>query len=460
MPAQRRRVERRVVAVVFCAALAVCALLTKPHAISWNDASRFATIDALVTRHTVAIDGSPFAATTEDKYRFRGRTYSDKPPALALQGAAVAALLAPFGVSFSRTPGTAVYLITLFTVGVWFALGCAYAYAFQRVLGLDRRIALLVAALTGLGTLALPYATVLANHVPSGAAVLAALFHLARARRRAGLDVVLGGLFLTLAYAFDAAAVAFVPAAVILLWGASGRAWLALASAGIPIVAAQLAYNASVSTGWGPPAMNQTTWAEPSSPFHRADHSAFHFTTPGDYVRYAIYLVFGGKGLLSYTPLTLVAGFGFARMWRTPQRRLALAILLSCAAYFTLMVAFTNDYGALNYGERRYVNLFFVLGIGLGPAIAALSSGWAGILVRLAAIWSVAIALLGAVAPFGEPPGVWGIAFAAQEFGRLAQRAPAQAAIDLVALAVTILFLLRAWSSAALPTSGTGRPAS
>jgi hypothetical protein len=452
-------VERRAVLVIFIAALATCAAVTKPHATSWNDISRLATIDALASRHTFAIDDSPFTAKTEDKYRFGGRTYSDKPPALALQGAAVATVIAPFGITLARTPDRAVYLITLLSVGVWFALGCAYAYAFGRLLGIAPRRAALVAALTGLGTLALPYATVLANHVPSGAAALAGVYHLVRARRRGALDAVLGGVFLSLAYAFDASSIVFAVAAAILLWGAPPRVWLACAAACVPVVVAQLAYNASVSSGWGPPAMNQTTWSDPSSPFHRADQSLFRFSGAGDYLRYALYLLLGAKGLVSYTPLVLLAAYGFVRVWRTPQRRVALAILATCAVYFVLMVAFTNDYGALNYGERRYVNVFFVLCAGLGPALDGLPPGAASVAARLAVAWSMATAMLGTIAPFGEPRGLGGTVFAAQELERLTHRAPFQAALDVVVCAVMILLVQRVWSSAAVPTSDSARRA-
>ena len=448
--------ERRTLAAVFCVAVVLCALVTKPRAISWNDLSRLATIDALITHHTVAIDDSPFAAKTDDKYRYRGRTYSDKPPALALQGAAVGAALAPLGITLARTTERAVYLITLLTVGLWFGLGCTYAYAFQRLLGLDRRIVLLVAALTGLGTLALPYATVLANHVPSGAAALASVYHLARAREGRARHAALGALFLMLAYAFDPSAVVFGLAAIVLLWGVSVRQWLVFAAICVPLLAAQLAFNASVSTGLGPPAMNQATWNDPASPFHRADQSVFHFTSAGDYARYVVYLLFGDKGLITYTPLVLLCAYGFVRLWNGPARRIALAIVAACVAYFVLMVAFTNDYGALNYGERRYVNLFFAACVGLGPALAALRSGPAALLARLAVSWSIALAMLGVVAPFGEPRGVAGGVFALQEFERLSHRAPVQVAIDVLALAVTILLVQRFWSSAAVPTSGSG----
>ncbi|HEV3089357.1 MAG TPA: hypothetical protein VGX96_19285 [Candidatus Elarobacter sp.] len=450
--------DRRTIVLVFCCAFALCALVTKPRALSWNDTSRLATVDSLVSRHTFAIDDSPFAAQTKDKYRFGGHTYSDKPPALALQGAAVAAVLAPFGITPVREPGRAIYLITLFTVGAWFALGCAYAYAFARLLGCEPRRAVLVAALTGLGTLALPYATVLVNHVPAGAAALAGVYHLVRAGERFA-HAVAGALFLTLAFAFDASAIVFALAAVVLLWGAPVRIWAAFVAASIPLVLAQLAFNAAVSTGVGPPAMNQTTWADPSSAFHRADQSVFLFASAGDYLRYMTYLLVGDKGLISYTPLTLLCAYGFVRMWAGSRdtRRIAAAIVATVIVYFVLMVAFTNDYGSLNYGERRYADVFFVLCVGLGPALAGLRGAMANIAARVAIAWSIVVAMLGVIAPFGVHRGASGYVFATEEFARLAQRAPVQAVLDVGVLLVTIYLVLRSLSSGAAATPDTGR---
>src|SRR5665213_2377956 len=199
--------DRRVVALLFLIALAVCALVTKPRVVSWNDGSRIATVDALTADGTFRIDGSPFAVGLGDKIRFHGATYSDKPPLLALCAAAVALAVAPAGVSLRHTPGTAIYLVTLFTVGVWFAVGCCCAYAFARYLGLARNVAV----------------------------ALAGCFSAVRARDGARWAAPLAGLFFALAYAFDAAGILLALAGAIVLWGAPLRTWLAALAAGLPV---------------------------------------------------------------------------------------------------------------------------------------------------------------------------------------------------------------------------------
>lgn len=439
--------DRRTTIVVFLVALALCAALTKSHVSSWSDRSRVATVDALTSRGTFAIGGSPYAARLGDAITFRGRTYSDKPPLLSLLATGVVLLAAPFGVTLRHTPSAAIYLMTLLTVGMWFALGCAYAYAFARLLGFERRIALAVAALTGTATLVLPYAVVLTNHVPCGAAGIAGCYHVVRARSGGGAHAALGGFFFALAYAFDAAGVLLAIAGVVLLWGQPARSWLLAIAAGVPVVALQLAYNVHVSGSVLPTAFTGSVWSATAvTPAWATEPQPFVLQSPGDYVRFAATVLVGDKGLLSYTPLVLVAAYGLAVMWRAGgvQRRLAIAIVATTAVLVVMIVALqSQDARAQNFGERRYAEVFFILGIALGPALAAVRSRAAAFAVRACAAVSVAIAALGTVAPFGGEVGEPGFSFASAAFAALYRRSPAQAALDLLLLAVVVLVVVR-----------------
>ncbi|MBV9438536.1 MAG: hypothetical protein JOZ24_00945, partial [Candidatus Eremiobacteraeota bacterium] len=314
--------------VIFFAALALCVLLTKRHVVSWNDGSRIATVDALTSQRTFRIDGSPFAVGLGDEIRFRGATYSDKPPLLSILAAGVAFALAPLGITLRHTPGTAIYLVTLFTVGVAFAGGCAYAYALQRSLGFGRRLALAVSALTGTATLALPYATVLTNHVPAGAAGLAAVNHMLRARNGRLRNTLFAGFFYGLTFAFDAAAAILAISGAVLLIGAPLRRWVLCTCAAIPLVAFQLAYNRAISGSVVPTVFNAHAWSDPSLPLHWWSSHIFEVFSPLQYARFTVDLLVGVRGLLSFTPLVAVAVYGFVRLWRSDAdgRRLASAV--------------------------------------------------------------------------------------------------------------------------------------
>ncbi len=438
-------VDRRTTIVIFLVSLAFCAALTKSHVTSWSDRSRIATVDALTARGTFVITGSPFARNLGDEITFRGRTYSDKPPLLSLLATAVVLAAAPFGVSLRHTPATAIYLMTLLTVGVWFAIGCAYAYAFQRRLGFERRIAAAVAALTGAATLALPYAIVLTNHVPCGAAGLAGCYHLVRARDGAAAHAALAGLFFALAYAFDAAGILLAVAGAVLSWGQPARRWLIAVAAGVPVVALQMAYNVHVSGSILPTAFTGSVWTTAPIPAGATEPQPFVLHSAADYAQSALHVLVGGKGLLTYTPLVLVAAYGLLVMWRGGgvMRRLALAIAATAVAFVVMIVTLqSQDAQAQNFGERRYVDVFFVLCVALGPALASVRNGIAAAAVRVCVVVSVAIAALGTVAPFGGEVGESGFAFASTAFVALYHRSPVQAALDALVLIGVVAAML------------------
>ena len=432
--------------VIFLVALAFCAALTKSHVTSWSDRSRIATVDALTSRGTFVITGSPFSENLGDEITFHGKTYSDKPPLLSLLATAVALVAAPFGTSLRQTPATAIYLMTLFTVGVWFAIGCVYAFAFARLLRFERRIATAVAALTGVATLALPYAIVLTNHVPCGAAGLAGCYHVVRARNGEAAHAALAGLFFALAYAFDAAGILLAVAGAVLLWGQPARRWLIAIAAGLPVIVLQMAYNVHVSGSVLPTAFTGSVWTTAPIPAGATEPQPFLLHSAGDYAQAALHVLVGGKGLLSYTPLVFVAAYGLAVMWRTGpvMRRLAAAIVATTVLFVVTIVALqSQDAQAQNFGERRYVDVFFVLCVALAPALAAVRGIVAAFAVRLAIVASVAIAALGTVAPFGGEAGEPGFAFASAAFVALYHRSPFQAALDGLVLIVVIVVLLR-----------------
>jgi hypothetical protein len=439
-------VDRRLIVLLFFGALALCALVTKAHVVSWNDGSRIATVDALTADRTFWIDGSPYAAGLGDEIRFRGRTYSDKPPLLAILGALVATAVAPLGITLRHTPGTAIYLVTLFTVGVWFAIGCCYAYALQRALGFGPRVALAVAALSGSATLALPYATVMTNHVPCGAAALAGCFHLYRSHGRSWRGTAAAGAFFGVAYAFDAAGAVYAVAAAVLLWGAPWRRWLVCALAALPVLALQFAYNLAISGSILPTVFNMSVWSDPSLPLHTIGTTqVLRVFSPAEYAGFAVDHLVGVRGIIPFTPIALLAGYGLWRMSRTPGRArvLALAVAATFVTYLALIVFLQNDTFSRNFGERRYADLFFALCTGLGPALTSLRGAWArGATLALAAL-SIASAGLGTVAPFGGRQGEWGFAFASHELAELQRRAPFQVALDVVFLIALVALVLR-----------------
>jgi len=158
-----------------------------------------------------------------------------------------------------------------------------------------------------------------------------------------------------------------------------------------------------------------------------------------------VYLLVGPRGLFAFTPLTAVAAYGFVVMWRSrgPLRRLTLAIgAPSIVFFFSIVFLQLNDEHARNFAERRYVDLFFVLYVALGPALTSIRSTLGAIVVRVAVAASVATAALGTLAPFAGNPGESGFAFAAAAFAELWRRAPVQGVLDVMLLLALVAVVL------------------
>ena len=102
---------------IFFLFLFLFAVSTKRSVSSWNDASRMATIQALVEQGTLAIDDTMFVGLTSDIYLYQDHTYSSKPPALAVMGGLVYVLLHLAGITFEQDPSLSYFLITLLTIG-------------------------------------------------------------------------------------------------------------------------------------------------------------------------------------------------------------------------------------------------------------------------------------------------------------------------------------------------------
>jgi hypothetical protein len=143
-------------------------------------------------------------------------------------------------------------------------------------------------------------------------------------------------------------------------------------------------------------------------------------------------------------------------MWNKGARwrRLALAIAATCITLFVLILFFQNDEGSRNFGERRYVDVFFLACTSLGVAFGAVRGALAATAVRCAVAASVVITGLGVIEPFGGQQGQDGITFAALDIATIAHRNLGQAIEDIVAIAIVavlVLWLLRGVVTAVTP---------
>src|SRR3954468_5413670 len=173
--------------------LVVCLPMLRPlrHTtdISENERSRLASIEAIVEKHTLAIDGPLYFQPTSNVTTGAGTPdhhYSSQPPVMAALLAGPYWLMHKLGLSFESNPALSTYLLTLIGVTLPVA-GCAgLVYRMGRLFELKRpwRATLAIAAVFGSGLVS--YATVLNSHAPAAFFVLAAcasFFHAGLTRR-------------------------------------------------------------------------------------------------------------------------------------------------------------------------------------------------------------------------------------------------------------------------------------
>jgi hypothetical protein len=173
--------------VVVAVAVVVAAGSARVYPGSWNDESRLATVEALVDRHTLAIDGTLFGRATCDKIYVAGRFYSHKPPVPALLLAGLYLCLQwATGLTALRRPEAFCYWLTLGSSGLAYVVAVWCVWRLGRPLRLSRRVRLLLAASLGLATLALPYASQVNDHLLLLAVAAALVLNLAEIATREG----------------------------------------------------------------------------------------------------------------------------------------------------------------------------------------------------------------------------------------------------------------------------------
>ena len=291
------------------------------------------------TSHYVAVKaiahGVPnvdrYAGETCDLVRYHGHYYAAKAPALDLWSVPWYAFLHGIGaMPNGPRPGArypagmlAVPVRALWELGLWAVVLPALA-----LLALVRRTAdrlapgvgTAAAAILGLGTLVLPFSTMLFAHVP--AALLGFLaFALLFDRDAAALRLAAAGAAAGLAVSTD------LPLAV------PGILLAAYAAVRAPHVRRLALFAGGAVVGLVP--LFAFDWWAFGSPFHLAySHAAIDpgpygveqtpahtfFTLGVPHFRLAVELLLGGRGLLVLTPVLAIAGAGVVALWRRGLR--------------------------------------------------------------------------------------------------------------------------------------------
>src|SRR3954468_20714652 len=219
--------------------LVVCLPMLRPlrHTtdISENERSRLASIEAIVEKHTLAIDGPLYFQPTSNVTTGTGgpeRHYSAQPPVMAALLAGPYWLMHKLHLSFDSNPALSTYLLTLIAVTLPVAGSAGLVYRMGRLFELKRpwRMVLAIAAVFASGLVS--YATVLNSHAPAAFFVLGAcacFFHAGLTKEvvRSYAWLGLAGLCAALAATIDMAAVVYlillIGIILVMRWPATSR---------------------------------------------------------------------------------------------------------------------------------------------------------------------------------------------------------------------------------------------
>ena len=143
------------------------------------------TVQALVERHTLAIDQSMFADNPA-AVEYQGHRYSPYPPMLAALIAPTYWVLLKQGLYFNDDLVLVQYLLTLIYSTVPLAICVGMVYRLARMFDMRRPLRLLLALSAVVGAGLVSYGVILNYHVPAAALLLfavACISHLAVARK-------------------------------------------------------------------------------------------------------------------------------------------------------------------------------------------------------------------------------------------------------------------------------------
>ena len=253
------------------------------------------------------------------------------------------------------------YLITVLSVGAVGSLGGVAFYRTSRALfpSVARTHHLVATLFVFLGTLLLPYSTLLFDHVPTAALLLLAfalLFngpHHEVSTSALNLRLLLAGLLCGGAVITNYAAIGAVGCMTIYVVARvrPRSRFGAFLLGGVPLGVFLAVYHASCFGS-----VFATSYTYQNKDFVEGGGHLFGVFGLPDPVA-ALSLIFSPRsGLLLTSPVLALSLVGFVLMWRWKQRRVELVLLLALFCYYWLMnAAFNKPHGGSAYGPRYLV---------------------------------------------------------------------------------------------------------
>jgi hypothetical protein len=329
----------------------------------WNQGAHLALVKAL-SHGTPVIDR--YRGETGDLAFHDGHYYSAKAPGVALLAVGPYVLLDRSGAldRMARTSGIGRNDVDLWAIA---ALVCALALGVTLwlVMLLGDEVAPGYGAITavtlGLGTLLLPFSTVVFAHVPATAFAFAAFAILWRHRWEHGwllLAGLLAGLAVTVEYPLVICALALGLYAI--ARGDALRRGIAYAVGALLGAAPLFAYN---TWAFGSPLRFPYDYAVPIGGQPSNERGLFGISWPSPDT--ATHLLFGGRGLVVITPVVLCGAAALVPLYRRDRRDEALVIAGMALAFLAYNAGYDVPFGGDSPGPRFLIAILPFLAVPL-----------------------------------------------------------------------------------------------
>jgi len=386
---------------ILCACAAFILLLTGLSTkievtLAGNEASRFATIQAVAERGSFSIEGLCFR--TVDYVVIDGKPYSDKPlPQGFFLGLLYKGLSAATGISFESKYYLSVFLVTFLGVGV---LNCVLFLLFFRLLSREAPSApffsrLFLSASLPLATLLFSYGVSMNNHTPAALVLFALLWQLLDYPVKASslrafllgltagallnLEIPIGGVF---------GLACFLAVVLCSKDGVFKKAVFYSLGGLIPILFFAL--------------LDYYAFGRFTPQYIGSGSSgSFKLPLPGaDSLYYSFSALLGVRGFFSYMPALLFV-FPAALALRGRQDAKAGSIALGAgAACVVFYVLCTNEYGGWAYGFRYLVPLIPLFWFFIAREYAARVGSLSYAVLCALVLWGGAVSYVGSYNPW------------------------------------------------------------
>lgn len=349
--------------LIILAVVSIC-----PRVNSWNDASRMATIQSLVEKHSFIIDESVFV-NTGDKVFVNGHFYSDKLAVASVLGAIVYLPLYHLGIKLDYGWNLAYYLITLLTVKIFWILGLMAFYCALGLSDINDRHRLWLTIALSIASLYFTWSATFNNHLIAASCLIIGFYFLLKAKQSNFIRRYLfyAGSFLSLAGSVDVpTAVFYVGFSFYISTIPSLRREILFYFLPILFTACFVIFiNYYISGSVIPVNLNKSYFEYQGSPWIESEFPLAGTTINKGWflLYYSFNALLGTRGFLLYNPILFIALPFLVReiKYKRAFMREALVVGIGSLIITLYYFLFSQNYGGWSYSFRWFVPMLPLL---------------------------------------------------------------------------------------------------